>query len=290
MIIDESVDKYYKMVNSFELLTFKREKELAAIIRQYKGGKQKQVAREELMNHNLRLVVKLAFQFYKKENNSSTGKGRSGITLMDVINAGNVGLMKAVDLYNPTKFKTRFSTYATLWIKQGMLSLVYTYNSVVHIPDHIVNDARKYRKLDDKNGYIPDKEMMKRLQVTEKGLENIKKSKITSFSGDIEVTNREGMDGMQTYRDLIPDTQHVSPYEEMAQKDSVNSMIDVLNILDPVSRDIIEGQYLNPNKVKLSTLGKKHKLCGERIRQIKEMALDKLKRELKNRTIREFYN
>jgi RNA polymerase primary sigma factor len=285
MIIDDSVDKYYEMVNSFELLSFEREKELASIIRKFKGGKQRQKAREELMNHNLRLVVKIAFQFFNRENNYPQGKGRSELTLMDLISSGNVGLMKAVDLYNPIKFKTRFSTYATLWIKQGMLSLVYSYNSAVHVPAHIVNDSNKYKEIEEKakQGEISDKEMMKLLKVTEKGLRNIRSSNISAFSMDIECAMKN--ESKKAYREFIPDTKQHTPYEQTARNDSSESIADALDVLDPVSRDIIEGQYLNPNKVRLVDLGKKHKISGERVRQIKEKALVKMKRELKKRTI-----
>jgi len=287
MIIDDSMQKYFKVADSYELLSPKREKELAGIIREFKGGKQKQAAREELMNHNLKLVIKMAYQFYNNENNYPRGRGRSELTIMDLISSGNVGLMKAVDLYNPLKFKTRFTTYATGWIKQGMYALLYSYNTVVHIPTHIVDNSRKYKNITqkDKNGKLKDEDMMKLLDVTKAGLRNIKNSKIFTFSMDATISSEGSSDEERTYKEFIPDNKQVSPYEETAKNNTSILIREALELLDPISRDIIQGQFLNPSKVRLSDLGKKHKMSGERVRQIKEKALNKLKWKLKDKSL-----
>ena len=286
MIIEDKVlRRYYKKIDSFELLSAEREIELAETIRKYKSGKQKQEAREELMNHNLRLVVTFAFEFYNKENSFIYGKGKSELTIMDMINAGNVGLMRAVDLYNPKKFKTRFSTYAVAWIKEGMLSLVYSYNSVVHVPAHIVSGSSKYRKIkeEDKDETLSDKEIMKSLKVTKEVLKNIKNSKVTSFSGD-SVAKDNDDDGVTTYRDFIPDSKQESPFEMTANKDNMEVILKALKVLDPVSRDIIKEQFLNPKKMRLQDLGKRHNISGERVRQIKYKALKKMRWQLKGKS------
>lgn len=294
MIIDEKkLQKYHEYADSFELLTPKREKELAGIIRKFKQGKQKQKAREELMNHNLRLVIKEAFRFYNEENSHPMGKSRSELDILDLISAGNVGLMKAVDLYNPRQFKTRFSTYAIFWIKQGMMSLMYNYNAPVHIPTHIVTDSQKYKKITKKNPKskkktISDNDMMEILDVTEKGLRNIKNSKVSTFSMDIPLERDHDGNFEKTYKDLIPDKKQEDPYEKTAQGNSSSIINEVLKILDPMSRDIIDGQYLNAKKVNLKDLGKKYGITGERVRQIKRDALAKIRRELKKHSVEQF--
>ena len=289
MFDDDILQKYCNVADTYDLLTSKREKELALTIRKYKGGKLKQQAREELINHNLKLVIKLAFYFYKKEKLYSNGQERSELTIMDLIGAGNIGLTRAVDLYNPKKFKTRFSTYAVPWIKQGITSLLCSHNSVIHVPAHIIAGSQKYKNIEkkDKGGQLSDKDMMNILEVSEKGLKNLKKSKIKSFSMDASVKNGQkssGDESNKTLRDFIPDIKQNSPFEMTAKNDTSDIIEKALKELDPVSRDVIEGQYLNPNKVNLRDLGKKHKLSGERIRQIKEIALDKMKWKLKRKT------
>ena len=286
MIIDDTMQKYFKIADSYALLSPKREKELASIIKEFKGGKQKQAAREELMNHNLKLVIKMAYKFYNSGNNWSRGMYRSELTIMDLISSGNIGLMKAVDLYNPAKYKTRFTTYATAWIKQGMLSLLYSHNTVVHIPPHIVSSSKKYKDIiqKDKDNILRDKDIMKLLDVTKAGLNNIKNSKVFTFSMDASIPSTSDESG-GTYKELIPDTKQVSPYEETAKSDTSDVIKEAMLSLDPVSRDIINGQFLNSNKVKLSDLGKKYKMSGERIRQIKEKALEKMKWKLKGRSL-----
>ncbi|TRZ79410.1 sigma-70 family RNA polymerase sigma factor [bacterium] len=283
MITEDSMQKYFKVADSYELLSFEREKELSSIIRGFKEGKQKQAAREELMNHNLKLVIKMAYQFYNNEHNQKRGE----LTLMDFVSAGNVGLMKAVDLYNPLKFKTRFTTYATAWIKQGILSLIHSYSTLVHIPMHIVDNSRKYKNITqkDKDSKLKDKDVMGLLDVTEAGLRNIKNSKVFTFSMDAPPPSKSYDEEEGTYKDFIRDTKQVSPYEETVKSDISDVIEKALALLDPVSRDIIQGQFLEPNKVRLSDLGKKHKMTGERVRQIKVIALNKLKWKLKGNSL-----
>ena len=285
MIIDDMVKKYYEMAESFELLSAQKEEELAFIIKQYKGCKRGQLAREELANHNLQLVIKIAYEFYNNENNYIMGRDRSELTLMDLINAGNVGLMKAVDLYNPKKYHTRFSTYAWRWIKQGMLTLVIGYNCPVHVPINIVSNFRKYNKI-NKNE-ISDKNIMKDLRITERGLQKIKRSKVTSHSMDVFV-EQENSDSYKTVKDFIPDTKIKNPCEETIKKDDSKVIMGIVEKLDPVSRRIIYGQYLAPNKIKLKTLGERYKITGERVRQIGEKALRKIRKEFKKKKITQY--
>jgi len=285
MILGNSLDKYYKMADSFPLLTPEREIELAISIIENSKGKQK--AREELMTHNLKLVVKMALEYYNKENLNGMNHNNSELDVMDIISAGNIGLLRAVDLFNPVKFKTRFSTYATAWIKQGILSLLYSTNKPVYVPKHIIHTTKKYKTIleKDKHSTLSNKDMMKVLNVTEAGLDNIKNSGITSFSMDMKIKNSKGSVADDTYKDIIPDIKQENAYEQSAIKDSINILREAIDMLDPISKDIIIGQYLTPNKVKLSELGKKHKVSGEMVRQIKSKALKKMKWHLKRKTL-----
>ena len=102
-------------IKDIPLLTSEREQELGAIVQKRKSGKQKDAAITELVQHNLKLVLKEAQKYSQC----------SGVGLEELYNAGRAGLIKAAYGYNPEKFNTRFSTYATPWIRQGIREVVH---------------------------------------------------------------------------------------------------------------------------------------------------------------------
>ena len=269
--MDSVTQRYLDHAHSYGFLTAKEEKELAFHVSNYRGII-KQRAREKLANYNLKLVIKIAFHF-QKMNNQKT------ITIMDFINAGNVGLMTAIDLYDPKQYKTRFTTYAVPWIKQKMYSLL-SKNSIAHIPSSIMDDSRKLNRL-SKN--YTDSKAMKALNISKKQLYRVKNSNISSFSMDMPI--KSDNDSIKTYKEMIPDTKQVSVDDTVSKYDKFDFVNKALEILDPIGKDIIKSQYLLPEKIKLQTIGEKHNLSGERIRQIRDKCLKKLKRELKKKGI-----
>lgn len=273
-VIDTSTLKYIQDISNHPLLTYAREKELAKIIRSFKSGKQRTRAIEEIVKHNLKLVVKEAFRYHKKTR----------IEIDDFIGAGNEGLMRAAERFNPKRFKTRFSTYATYWIREAMQDLVYRSSSIVTIPVHISNGiARHKRILNDENGKdISDKRLMKEIGVNEKGLGRIvgaKKISVLSMSHTLS-NGSYGKNSDVTVGDIIEDEASISPSETSSNNNDYEILYGELEKLDEKTLNIVMSQCMDDEKTQLSKLGKQYNLTGERIRQIKSKALKKLRKKL----------
>ncbi|MFA5312353.1 MAG: sigma-70 family RNA polymerase sigma factor [Methanomassiliicoccales archaeon] len=268
MTSDKYVTGYCDEIGQYALLTTDREKELALIIKKSKDEKHRDEARHELIHHNLRLVVKIAFGYSRI----------SSVPVMDLISAGNIGLTTAVDKFNPQKYHTKFSTYAVHWIKQAIRRCMHAYSHHVHVPMHITEKARKYSKMVEASRelQLTDIQCMRELAVTANGFQKIQESKVSFVPLDRPINFGDGEDTI-THADVIADEQVILPSEEVAAKDIMEVMNKALNSLDAMSRDIVVSQYMASEKVELRSLGKKYGLSGERIRQIKEAALEDLK-------------
>lgn len=274
VITDEKTLEYIKRIDDGPLLTAKRERELAEIIRKYKSGKVKAEATKELIEKNLKLVVKDAYRYSRK----------TGIEVGDMIGAGNEGLMRAVEKFNPKKFKTRFSTYATYWIREAMQDLTYKSMSAVTIPVHISNGVAREKKILESGKPIKDKEMMQELGVNEAGLKRIRDAHVlhTVSLNDQITTGKDG--SIITIGDTIEDESAVDPTMSSENGDQHALLFESLDELDEISRAVVMARYLGNDKVQLRKLGKKFKVTGERIRQISEKALKILRRKIEIKT------
>jgi len=269
MTITDDVMRFKKMTKAFPLLTIEEEKQLAAIIRKFKGGKQKQAAREALMNANYRLVLKYAHKYF---NTYADGQP-SEVTLMDLVNSGCIGLAKAVDAYNPRKFKTKFSTLAVPWIRQSILSFLYQDNRRVHIPNHIALELRKLKRTQEIAEEVSDKELIKKLNVTQKTLNRIKGAHVSTFSLDRMYAGGESEPASTS----LPDTKVLQADDNADASERGKMLHRAIKKLSEMERDIVISQYLSDSKVKLATLGKRWKISGERVRQKRNQAVDKLR-------------
>jgi RNA polymerase sigma factor (sigma-70 family) len=264
------VEQYLNEIGKIDLLTPDRERELGTIIRKNKGGKQRQAAREELISANLRLVVTIAYEYAKYTT----------MPIMDLIGAGNLGLTRSADRYNP-KRKTKFSTYSVHWIKMEIRKAITKHTNGIHIPNHIRLNASRYNKIvAESHGDVTDVDCMEKLDISPEGLKKVQATKLSVVSLDQPV----GEDSASTIGDFIEDDQTPSPAEAVEGRDLLETVNIALNELDAMSRDIVVSQCLSEDKVKLRKLGKKYKLTGERIRQIKEQALKDLKRNIRRKT------
>lgn len=269
MELDETTIAYIRQANEFALLTVQREKELAKIIRSYKTGKMRQKAIHELISHNLKLVIKEAFRYAKK----------TGLEFKDFIGSGNEGLIKAAEKFNPQKFKTKFSTYATYWIREAMQDHTYKNMSVVTVPVHISNGVAKHKKIMERGVAMTDKQLRKELSVSESGLQRIKGAHISSVS--LQQTVNHGGDGDEiTIGDTLPDENAIDPSENSSSNDDFDFLYEALEELDETSKNIVMAQFLQGDKAKLGKLGKRFSVTGERIRQIRESALKMLRKKI----------
>lgn len=286
MEVEEQLASYINDINSKPLLTYEQESALSKTIqarlalyshieaeedRREEENKDEVLGKaiEELTTYNLRLVIKEAFKFSKA----------TGVSPKDLIGSGNIGLITAAYKYNSEDFNTRFSTYATYWIRQAMFETIHT-SGIVKVPIHILNGRHRHNKLLE-SGAISDEKIMEELEVTEVQLKRIRDANISVVSLDQEVSWHGGdEDNPTTLSDFIPDDKAVDPSEGAVAQDQYRYLNEAMDELDDMSKDIVSAQILADDKVQLRELGKKYGKTGERIRQIREKALKKLRKKI----------
>lgn len=257
---------FLKEIQDLPLLNAVREKELGSTIQKGEDDKDKDEAVTELVQHNLKLVVNEAFRYAQC----------SSVAVEELYNAGRSGLVKAAYKYNPIQFNTRFSTYATPWIRQGMREAIHG-DSPVKVPLHIINGMYRKNRAIEGNSDISDEEIREELEVTEVQMDRINKAQVSSISLDMPVG---GEDETTTIGDLMTDNEAKIPGDIGVDDPRYEFLSEALEELDGMSKEVIMAQILSADKTKLSDLGEKYGLTGERIRQIKDKALSKLKKKI----------
>jgi len=265
--MSDAIKIYFKDIKKIPLLSAEDEIELANRIR---CGDQK--AKDKMIRSNLRLVI----NFAKRYRNFD-------IPLMDLIEEGNMGLMKAVLKFNPKK-GYRFSTYASWWIRQYINRALANQGKIIRLPVYMVEKILKYKKTTDelayKLGRKPLKsEIAKKMKVTVGKLQEIDSviTKITSLEAPIG-ENQTGQMG-----DLIEDESAVSADSQLSDFMAKEKIDELLSKMSSREREIIELRFglKNDDKYTLEYIAKKFKLTRERVRQIEESALKKLKKIVK---------
>lgn len=256
------------------LLSAEREFELGRAIQEVKSKKAKDDAIIELVEHNLRLVINEARKYSKK----------SSVSLEELYCCGREGLIKAAFNYNPVKYKTRFSTYAVQWIKQGIRKSIYK-SDAVKIPAHIINGLYRKNKLIEQHGDLPNRKIKKMLKVTDAQLDKINKANVSSVSIDKPIcgTRNSSLDGIMTLSEVIPDGHAKIPGTDFIKDPRMEYLGEAINELDNMSKDILFSQIMGDEKVKLRELGLKYKVTGERIRQLKQKALKHLRSSIEEK-------
>lgn len=267
MSTTNTISLYMKEIMKYPLLTEEQEKSL---VEQIHGEDRvlREKARTTLIHSNLRLVVKIAHDF----------QGR-GLQFSDLISEGNLGLMQAVDKFDPSK-ETRFSTYAALWIKQFMRRAVPDQSGSIRVPVQAVIWISKLKKatvkLTDKLGRTPtDKELARELSIQERTVSDIRMYCVTTTS--IQTPLVKGEDG--TFEDVISDSESPTPDEILDSKEAVRYLVSMLYELNPRERKVIRLRYgLDGNRPRtLDEIGLLLNRSRERVRQIQELALNKLR-------------
>ena len=260
--VGDAYSLYMKEVFSYRLLSAEENKELA---RRYRNGDEK--ALEQLVNHNLRLVVNAAYK-YKDRLNS--------MQLLDIIQEGNMGLMRAARDYDPEV--AAFSTYANWWIKQAISRGISDKDNEIRKPIHIQTLCNKYLKLISKNKNISDEEICKELEIGKETLENIRHTlSLSSVSMNQTIDDDEKSelgDFLSTsnsdYDDIL---------EEMSKKRLFVALREVLSDLEYY---ILYKRILADDRLTLEQLANEFGLSRERIRQIETRVLKKVKPLMEN--------
>ena len=261
---NEVLSIYLREINRIPLLTHEEETELA--VKAKNGDK---AARERLINSNLRFVVSVAKKF----------RGQ-GLPLLDLINEGNIGLITAIDKFEPDK-GYHFISYAVWWIRQSILKAIPEKSRAVRLPLNRSNELMQILKA--------KKALMHEMETAEPSVEDISRetgldakliSDLLAVSGEMmsfDSPVKKGEDGSSTYGDFLED-ESAGPETRMmdkALKEEVRSLLDVLS--DKERDIIIKRNGLDGNEaMSLKEIGEGYSLTKERIRQIEKRALMKL--------------
>ena len=266
---DSSLRLYMGEISNTQLLTPKEEIELAARIR--KGDKE---ARTRMIKANLRLVVKIA-----------QGYSNYGLPLADLISEGNIGLMKAVERFDPAK-GGKLSTYGSWWIKQSIKRALANQSKTIRLPIHMVDKIAKLRRISSMlaEAYVlepTEEELCEETGIPRKKMALLKRASQRPTSLDAPVGDDDG----SNYSEIIGDEQAVDPFEALSDKNMVNQIDDLLDVLDERESKIIEARFgLNgKTPMTLEEVGREFGVTRERIRQLQNIALDRMRKSLRKK-------
>jgi RNA polymerase primary sigma factor len=266
---DSGIKIYLREIGQIPLLTIEQEIELAAKIK--KGDK---AARSLMIRSNLRLVVKIAHDY-----------ANLGLPLLDLISEGNIGLMKAVERFDPAK-GGKLSTYAAWWIKQSIKRALANQSKTIRLPVHLVDKISKKRRvamqMSEELGREPtDDELAEEVGLAAGKISQLKIVSIRPASLDAPISD----DDSTEFGEIVGDLEALTPFEQLRDQNLRDEVGDLLGVLDDREKKIIFSRFgLDGGKAKtLEEVGKKFGVTRERIRQLQNIALMKLRRALQKK-------
>ncbi len=273
---DQSLDLYLREIGETPLISAEDEVELAKRIR-----KNDQAALEKLTKANLRFVVSVAKQYQNQ-----------GLSLADLINEGNIGLIKAAKRFDETRgFK--FISYAVWWIRQAILQALAEQSRIVRLPLNRVGTLHKIGKvsssLEQEYGREPSAdEIAKKLELTEGEVSNTLKISNSHLSLDAPFSTSED----NSLIDVLEDEFQPSPDENLLDESLRVEIIKALDTLTPREAEVINLYFgLSHEKpLTLEEIGARFSLTRERVRQIKEKAIRRLRHASRSRALRAYLN
>lgn len=268
-----SLEKYLQEIGHQDLLTADEEVELAQQIR--KGDRK---ALERLTKANLRFVVSVAKQYQNK-----------GLSLPDLINEGNLGLIKAAERYDETRgFK--FISYAVWWIRQSILQAIAEQSRIVRLPLNQVGSvnriARELNKFEQENERKPSvEEMADRIDLPEEKIAEA--MKINTHHVSMDAPFADGEDN--SLLDFLPNTDSPSTDNVLDQESLRTEIGRVLDVLNDREQKVIKAFFgIGMQEMTLEKIGDKYNLTRERVRQIKEKAIRRLRYNTKSKTLKTY--
>lgn len=268
-----SLDKYLQEIGHEELISAEEEVELA---RRIKTGDRK--ALEKLTKANLRFVVSVAKQYQNQ-----------GLSLPDLINEGNIGLLKAAEKFDETRgFK--FISYTVWWIRQSILQAIAEQGRVVRLPLNQVGSVNRINKVlskfEQENERRPSvDEIADKTDLPHEKIEDVLKVNTRQVSVDAPMADGDGtsmIDFMQSDSDSSTD-------EELLKESLRAEIASALSVLNDRERNVIEAFYgINQPECTMEEIGKKYGLTRERVRQIREKAIRRLKQNTQNKMLKAY--
>jgi len=263
---DTSFHLYLREIGQTPLLSLQEE---IALAKRIKKGDRK--AREQMIKANLRLVVKIARDY----------EGY-GLPLLDLINEGNIGLMKGVERFDPKK-GAKLSTYAAWWIKQSIKRALANQSKTIRLPVHVVDKLfhlrRASARLEDVLGREPtDEELAEELGYPVNRIRQWRAAAIRPTSLEAPLGDDEDTRVSEVVKDEHADT----PYEKLEEKTNTDMVREMVETLDPREQAILRQRFgLDGDERKtLEEIGEQFGVTRERIRQIEELALKKLRKKI----------
>ena len=283
---DTGLQTYLRQINDAPLLSAQEEKRLGAMVREGQEIAERYArrevtlaqrelvegeaaqAREQMVKSNLRLVVNIAKKYAKR-----------GMPLNDLINEGNLGLIRAVEGFDPSQ-NTRFSTYASWWIKQAIKKSLINSDKPVHIPAYMVEMISRFREvrerfIESEGRHPTTQELAEKLEMTESKVDHIR-SAVKAVTAPTQDTS--GADGA-ALTDGIADSKTPRPEEAILNESETSSIVALLDDLDEREAKILRLRHgLDGDEpMTLKQIGAKIDLTRERVRQIEQEALSKIK-------------
>jgi RNA polymerase sigma factor (sigma-70 family) len=266
----DSISQYFKSISNVDNDVTREE--MHNLWKKAKRGDKQ--AKKRIMELNLRLVIPLAKRY-----------SRPGIDFMDLIEEGNLGLLQAVNRFEPAK-GYRFSTYATYWIEQHLRRAVEEQVGTIRVPPHAWENLRQWLKhwdlLHGKLGRHPTlTEMSKALKWSARQIKSVlETANAVKGMGSLGTPLKSGDEEGLTVEDTVVDNIENNPENILTKLKMFAEFKEALNKIDPREKKILEMRYglITNSPLTLEEAGKKLKLSRERIRQIEERAVRKLRR------------
>lgn len=269
MELDGGIKIYLREIGKTDLLTPDQEIELAERIK--RGDPE---ARSHMIRANLRLVVKIAQDY-----------ANYGLPLLDLISEGNIGLMKAVERFDPNK-GGKLSTYAAWWIKQSIKRALANQSKTIRLPVHMVDKISKMRRvamaMSEELGREPtDDELSEEIGIDRAKLSQLKVASMRPASLDAPISE----DDSTEFGEIVGDESAQTPFEMLSHKNMHGQLDGLLTVLDERERKIIDARFgLAGQKARtLEEVGQEFGVTRERIRQLQNIALRKLRRALQKK-------
>ena len=261
---DTAIKLYLREIGQVKLLTPQEEILLAARIK--RGDKK---AREQMIKANLRLVVKIARDY----------EG-IGLPLLDLISEGNIGLMKAVERFDPAK-GGKLSTYGSWWIKQSIKRALANQSKTIRLPVHLVDKISKMRRtamrLQEEFGREPtDEELGEELNITASRVAQMRMAAIRPASLDAPI----GDEDSNNFAEVVQDESAETPYQQLEGKTVTRMLQEMVTTLDEREATILRSRFAldGGTEKTLEEVGNKFGVTRERVRQIQNIALKKLRK------------
>lgn len=268
-----ALDKYLQEIGREDLLSTEEEIELAQRIK--KGDRK---ALDKLTKANLRFVVSVAKQYQNQ-----------GLSLPDLINEGNLGLIKAAEKFDETRgFK--FISYAVWWIRQSILQAIAEQSRIVRLPLNQVGSVNKINQLQNKFEQEFERrpnssEIAERIDIPEDKVIDAMKANGKHISVDAPFSDGE----VSSLLDVLPDSNTPMADNELVVESLRKEIADILHTLNDRERNVIECFYgINQPEMTLEEIGNRYGLTRERVRQIREKALRKLRKNTKNKQLKSY--